>query len=121
MRTVDLDANDTTYTDYKGTYRLDSDIPMNIRGRLADDFDVEAFDIGISEGKVALRIPGDDHVHPLKALSPTQFVDPDSETVPLMQFEFHLDAHGKVQAASVTSGNSLAYYRHDLSARPSAR
>lgn len=43
LRTVDLDANDPIYTNYKGTYRLDSDIPMNIRGRFADDFDVEAF------------------------------------------------------------------------------
>lgn len=121
LRTVDLDMNDPAYTDYKGIYRLDSDIPMNIRGRLADDFDVEAFDVDISEEKVALRIPGEDHVHPLKALSPTRFVDPDSGTVPLMQFEFHSDAHGKVEAVSVTSGNSLAYYRHDLSARPKAR
>lgn len=121
LRTVDLDMNDLAYTDYKGTYRLDSDIPMNIRGRLSDDFDIEAFDVDISEEKVALRIPGEDHVHPLKALSPTRFVDPDSGTVPLMQFEFHRDAHGKVEAVSVTSGNSLAYYRHDLSARPRVR
>jgi hypothetical protein len=94
---------------------------MNIRGRLADDFDTDTFEVDMSGGKASLRVPGEDHAHPLMALSPTQFVDPDSDTVPLMQFEFHRDAHGKVQAVSVTSGNSLAYYRHDLSARPSVR
>jgi CubicO group peptidase (beta-lactamase class C family) len=121
LRTVTLDAKDSAYADYKGTYRLDNSVPMNIRGRLADDFDTDTFEVDMSGGKASLRVPGEDHAHPLTALSPTQFVDPDSDTVPLMQFEFHRDAHGKVQAVSVTSGNSLAYYRLDLSARPSAR
>jgi CubicO group peptidase (beta-lactamase class C family) len=115
LRTVTLDAKDPAYADYKGTYRLDNSVPMNIRGRLADDFDTDTFEVDMSGGKASLRVPGEDHAHPLMALSPTQFVDPDSDTVPLMQFEFHRDAHGKVQAVSVTSGNSLAYYRQDIS------
>ena len=104
---------DPAYVDYKGTYRLDTNVPMNIRRGLDDDFGVDAFDIDVSGGKATLRVPGDDHLHTLMALSPTRFVDPESDTVPLLQFEFHRDAWGKVRAVSVTSGDSLAYYRRN--------
>jgi CubicO group peptidase (beta-lactamase class C family) len=112
-RAVALDMSDPAYVDYKGTYRLDTSVPMNIRRGLDDDFEVDAFYIDVSGGKATLRVPGDDHLHTLMALSPTRFVDPESDTVPLLQLEFHRDARGKVQAVSVTSGDSLAYYRHN--------
>jgi hypothetical protein len=51
------------------------------------------------------------YVDQLEALSPTRFVDPDSESIPLMQLEFHRDAHGKVRAVGVESGDYRAYYR----------
>lgn len=111
LQAVALDPTDLSYADYQGSYRLDKHVPMDLRGRLADDFDVDAFEISMSGGKASLRIPGEEHAHPLQALSPTRFVDPDSATVPLMQLEFHRDAHGKVEAISVDSGESHAYYQ----------
>jgi hypothetical protein len=64
----------------------------------------------MSRGKASMRVPGDDNVHQLEALSPTRFVDPDSDSMPLMQLEFHRDARGKVRAVSVESGDYRAYY-----------
>ncbi|HKT28692.1 serine hydrolase domain-containing protein [Dyella sp.] len=111
LHAVALDPADVSYADYQGTYRLDDSVPMDVRGRLADDFDANSFQIAMSHGKASMRVPGDDNVHQLEALSPTRFVDPDSESMPLMQLEFHRDAHGKVQAVSVESGDYRAYYR----------
>jgi hypothetical protein len=51
------------------------------------------------------------YVDQLEALSPTRFVDPDSESIPLEQLEFHRDAHGKVRAVGVESGDYRTYYR----------
>ena len=111
LRAVPLDPADVSYADYQGTYRLDGSLPMDVRGRLADDFDADSFQITMSHGKASMRVPGDDNVHQLEALSPTRFVDPESDAMPLMQLEFHRDARGKVRAVSVESGDSRAYYR----------
>ena len=111
LHAVPLDPADVSYADYQGTYRLDNSVPMDVRGRLADDFDADSLQITMSHGKASMRVPGDDNVHQLEALSPTRFVDPDSESMPLMQLEFHRDARGKVRAVSVESGDYRAYYR----------
>jgi CubicO group peptidase (beta-lactamase class C family) len=111
LQAVALDPADPSYADYQGSYRLDEHVPMDLRGLLAEDFDVDAFEIIMSGGKASLRVPGEEHVHPLLALSPTRFVDPDSDTVPLLQLEFHRDAYGKVRAISAESGESRAYYQ----------
>lgn len=112
LQAIALDPSDPSYADYQGTYRLDDHVPMDLRARIADDFDVDSFEIVTSGGKASLRIPGEAKVHPLQALSPTRFVDPASETIPLMQLEFHRDAYGKVRAVSVESDDAHAYYMH---------
>jgi len=110
LHAVALDPADASYADYQGTYRLDDGVPMDVRGRLADDFDADSFEITMSHGKASMRVPGDADVHQLEALSPTRFVDPESGAMPLMQLVFHRDAQGKVRAVSVESGDSRAYY-----------
>ena len=72
---------------------------------------VEGINVKLGLGNASMRVPGDDNVHQLEALSPTRFVDPDSESMPLTQLEFHRDARGKVRAVSVESGDYRAYYR----------
>jgi CubicO group peptidase (beta-lactamase class C family) len=111
LQAVTLDPADPSYADYQGTYRLDKSVPIDLQGRLVDDFETDSFEITMSNGKASLRVPGDKNVHQLQALSPTRFVDPDSESIPLMQLEFHRDAHGKVRAVSVESDDAHAYYQ----------
>jgi len=60
LHAVDLDPADVSYAGYQGTYRLDNSVPMDIRGRLADDFDADSFQITMAHGKASMRVPGDD-------------------------------------------------------------
>ena len=105
LRSVALGT--TASADYAGSYRIDPEVPMDVRGALADSFDYDSFEVEVVDGAVKVSLPGQSEPLSLLPVGPTQFVNPSGSR----QFEVHRNAHGVVRAWSVTQGTSRAYYR----------
>lgn len=107
IRTIALDMAAPTVADLAGTYRLDPAVPMDLRGELADEFDVDTLEVKLAEGALAVTAVGEDDTSPLLPLTPARFL----ATQFGAEVQFHRDAHGRVRALSVETGTARAYYR----------
>lgn len=112
VRSVALAAGAVASADYRGRYRLDPRQPMDLRGVLADMFDVESLTIGGDDaGAITLQAAGSKRVHPLLPLTPNRYVAPEvSVPATTLQVEFHRGADGRVHALTVLCGESRAHY-----------
>lgn len=112
VRSVALAPDAVASADYRDRYRIDPQQPMDLRGVLADMFDVESLDIGgDNAGAITLQAAGSKRVHPLLPLTPNRYVAPEA-SVPAttLQVEFHRGADGRVHALTVLCGESRAHY-----------
>lgn len=107
VQTVALDLRAPAYADYAGVFEQDRSVPMNVRGALADIFDVPALQVKVADGQLRVGMPGQPRDGQMLPLSPTRFVSPDIED---LQIEFHRDAWGTVNAFSVVHGQARSYY-----------
>lgn len=107
IRTAALDLDMPAYADYAGSYRIDTTVPMDLRGAIAYSFDFDALEVGHAGGALTLRLPEETEPVILLPLTPTHFVTLSGTR----QFEFHRDARGEVRAISVEQGAARAYYR----------
>lgn len=112
VRSVTLAAGAVASADYRGRYRLDPRQPMDLRGVLADMFDVESLAIGGDDaGAITLQAAGSKRAHPLLPLTPNRYVAPEvSVPATTLQVEFHRGADGRVHALTVLCGESRAHY-----------
>ncbi len=112
VHSVTLAAGAVASVDYRGRYRLDPGQPMDLRGVLADMFDVESLVIGGDDaGAITLQAAGSKRVHPLLPLTPNRYVAPEvSVPATTLQVEFHRGADGRVHALTVLCGESRAHY-----------
>ncbi|WP_082578007.1 serine hydrolase domain-containing protein [Lysobacter sp. Root690] len=112
VHSVTLAADAVASADYRGNYRLDPRQPMDLRGVLADMFDVESLAIGGDDaGAITLQAAGSKRVHPLLPLTPNRYVAPEiSVPATTLQVEFHRGADGRVHALTVLCGESRAHY-----------
>lgn len=116
IRTIDLDLSAPAYADYAGTYRLDTNVPMDIRGGLADWFDFATLAIKVADGAISITPSGETKSSALLALTPTRFM----ASAYGIDLQFHRDARGGVQALSVEGDGSRAYYRRQTQEQTTA-
>ena len=108
IRTVALDPGASDPADHAGTYRLDTGVPMDLRGELADRFEFDALDVKRTEGSFTVGPAGEpEEFSPLLPLTPVRFLASRYD----VELRFHRDAHGIVRALSVETPTARAYYR----------
>ncbi len=112
VRPVALDLGAPTYAAFAGRYSLDPDLPMDLRGALADRFDHEELQIQAIDGGLALAVPGKPPGPALRPLSPNRLLSGERN----VELLFHRNARGEVQALSVIDGDARAYYRRQAPA-----
>lgn len=117
IRSAALDLGMPAYADYAGSYRIDTTVPMDLRGAIAYSFDFDALEVELGDGALILRLPEEAEPVALLPLTPTRFVTLSGAR----QFEFHRDASGEVRAVSVEQGTARAYYRRQSMGKVSGR
>lgn len=110
LRTVALRAPPSA--DYAGRYRLDTATPMDVRRALADNFEYETLQIGVTGDAVTLATSADGKPAPLLPLGPSQFAQ---SGLYAFIFDFRRDAWGKVRGITVSmpEAGAVAYYARD--------
>ncbi len=106
LRTIALDPSTVRLADFAGEYRLDTNIPVDLRRSLTDGMNFATVRIVRAAEQLSVVLP--DETGALLPLTPSRFVAP---TVFGTQMEFHRDPHGLVRAMTVERGAARAYYR----------
>lgn len=114
IRASALPASSIPLSDYAGTYRADPAIPTDLLRSLANYFESDLLEVGMADGVLKVTEPTDPMTLTLLPLTPSRFTAVSGFAPP--QFEFHRDAHGIVQAMSVSRGSSRTYYRRQVPA-----
>lgn len=98
--------------DYNGAYRLDPQVPMDLRRATADNFEAPAFRVNVAGDTVELVMAGREQPVRLQSLGPARYVYAGLYTV---VFDFRRDAWGKVRGltVSIPEADSVAYYLKD--------
>jgi CubicO group peptidase (beta-lactamase class C family) len=107
IRTLDPASLAASYPDFAGRYVLDAGVPMDLRGVLADEFDVASLEIRAADGALQLVTPEEDEPEKLLPLTPVRFLAGQVGG----EFRFQRHADGKVHAATVEMDGARAYYR----------
>lgn len=107
LRAVALRAPPSS--DFAGRYRLDPATPVDLRRALADNFEYDTLQVGVTDDTVAITPAGQDRPMPLAPLGPARFGQSGSYA---FTYEFHRDAWGKVRGLTVSmpETSSSAYY-----------
>lgn len=95
--------------DFAGRYRLDPATPVDLRRALADNFEYDTLQVGVTDDTVAITPAGQDRPMPLAPLGPARFAQ---SGLYAFTFEFHRDAWGKVRGLTVfmPETSSSAHY-----------
>lgn len=95
--------------DLAGRYVLDGDVPMEVRGALADVLEGENFDVLVDSSGVQLRLPESASPSMLQPLAPGRYTTGSGA----LRFLFHRSPQGQVVSVSVLhpASDSRAYYR----------
>ena len=95
--------------DLAGRYRLDPQIPMELRGAIADVLEDETFEVQVADGQLAWRLPKASSASPLLPLAPGRYTSASGS----LRFLFHRGPDGRVQVVSVLhpASASRALYR----------
>ena len=98
--------------DFAGRYRLDPATPVDLRRAMADNFEYETLQVGVTGDAVAITPSGQDKPMPLAPLGPARFAQ---SGLYAFTFEFHRDAWGKVRGLTVAmpETSSAAYYARE--------
>ena len=118
IRTIAFDLRAPPYADYAGAYRIDDDVPMDFRRKLADSFGFDALEVRLTEGTMTVSVDDEDgpESSPLLPLTPARFIAPRFG----IELEFHRDAHGSVRAVSIEADAARTYYRRQGAERERA-
>ena len=97
--------------DLAGRYRLDAQVPMELRGAIADVLEDEAFEMQVVDGRLAWRLPAAASASTLHPLAPNRYASASGS----LRFLFHRGPDGRVQAVSVLhpASDSRALYRRE--------
>lgn len=97
--------------DLAGRYRRDAQVPMELRGAMADVLEDEFFDMQVVDGQLAWRLPEASSPSPLHPLAPGRYASGSGS----LRFLFHRGPDGRVNAVSVLhpSSDSRALYRRE--------
>ncbi len=107
IRTLNPALLVATFPEFAGRYVLDAGVPMDLRGALADWFEVDSLEIRVADGALQLVTPDEEEPAALMPLTPVRFFS--GEVGAELQFQRRAD--GKVHAVSVEAGGARAYYR----------
>lgn len=97
-------------SDFIGAYRIDTQVPMDLRRATADNFDYGALRVNVAGDAVQLLLPGrEQQPVALHSLGPARYVYGGIYTI---VFDFRRDAWGKVRGLTVTipEADSVTYY-----------
>lgn len=97
--------------DLAGRYRLDARLPMEIHGAVADLLEDDTFEMQLTDGQLAWRLPEAASASTLHALAPNRYASASGS----LRFQFHRGPDGRVQAVSVLHppSDSRALYRRE--------
>lgn len=97
--------------DLAGRYRLDPQVPMEVRGAVADLLEDEMFEMQIVDARLAWRLPEEASVSMLHPLASNRYASASGS----LRFVFHRGPDGRVQAVSVVhpASDSRALYRRE--------
>jgi CubicO group peptidase (beta-lactamase class C family) len=97
--------------DLAGRYRLDMQLPMEVRGAVADLLEDEHFDMQVVDGQLTWRLPEAASASTLHPLAPGRYASPSGS----LRFLFHRGPDGRVQAVSVIhpASDARALYRRE--------
>jgi CubicO group peptidase (beta-lactamase class C family) len=97
--------------DLAGRYRLDPQVPMEVRGALADVLEDERFEMQVVDGGLAWRLPEATSASALHPLAPNRYASGSGA----LRFLFHRGPDGRVNAVSVLhpASDARALYRRE--------
>ncbi len=97
--------------DLAGRYQLDTQVPMEIRGAVADVLEEDRFEMQVVAGALAWHLPGAASAAMLHPLAPNRYASASGS----LRFVFHRGPDGRVQAVSVLhpASDSRALYRRE--------
>lgn len=97
--------------DLAGRYRLDTLVPMEIRGAIADVLEDERFEAQVVDGALVWRLPEAASASTLHPLAPHRYASASGS----LRFLFHRGPDGRVQAVTVLhpASDSRALYRRE--------
>lgn len=95
--------------DLAGRYRLDAQVPMEIRGAVADLLEDDTFEVQVNDDQLTWRLPEAASASALHPLAPNRYASASGS----LRLLFHRGPDGRVQAVSVLhpASDARALYR----------